>query len=76
MIYTRHSHCFSKSQLEIIIDGYLSLSPYYTVLLKALKLSTQKHEEQVDPHRTDKPHPIRVYTRDHQCSKNILDDEG
>ncbi len=76
MIFTRHSHCFSKSQLEIIIDGYLSLAPYYTVLLKALKNSTQKYEQKPDPHRTDKAHPIRVYTRDYQCSKNILDDDG
>lgn len=72
MIFTRHSHCFSKCQLETIIDNYLSLAPYYQVLIKCLKTNVQKFEQKAAPHTIEHPHPIRVYTRDHQCSKNIL----
>jgi hypothetical protein len=75
MMLARHSHCFSKCQLELIIDGYLGLGPYYQLLLRALATKVHRFEENAE-HRSDKPHPVRVYTRDFNCSRNMLDAEG
>ena len=44
MIYARHSHCFSKCQLELIIENYLSLAPYYQILLQALKVNVRRFQ--------------------------------
>jgi len=34
-----------------------------------------KYEEQpANMHNNDKPHPIRIYSKDALCSKNMLED--
>jgi len=73
MAIARHSHCYSKCQLEIIIDGYLNMAPYYSALLKVLKNYSRNYEQQPDMHRSDKSHPIRIYAKDFTCNKNLLE---
>ena len=72
MVTARHSHCYSKCQLEIIIDGYLNMAPYYYALLKVLKNYTKNYEQQREMHGSDHSHPIRIYTKDNSCNKNLL----
>jgi hypothetical protein len=33
----KYSHSFTKVQLELIIDDYLGLGPYYQILHKQMK---------------------------------------
>lgn len=71
----RYTHCFTRMQLELIIDDYLGLEPYYRLLNKKMKDYISKLESIDVKHISDKPHPIRIYTKDYM-SKNLQEGEG
>jgi len=71
----RYTHCFTRVQLELIIDDYLGLEPYYRLLNKRMKDYISKLESIDTKHISDKAHPIRIYTKDYM-SKNLQDCEG
>lgn len=37
MVVSKYSHAFTKVQLELIIDDYLGMAPYYTILHHKIK---------------------------------------
>lgn len=71
----RYTHCFTRVQLELIIDDYLGLEPYYRLLNKKMKDYISRLESIDKKHISDKAHPIKIYTKDYM-SKNLQDCEG
>lgn len=72
----RFSHCFTRSQLELILDDYLCLRPYYLILINILRNYTQKFEQQPHSLNQDHPHPVRIFSRDAFVSRNVLDESN
>lgn len=70
----KYSHCFTRVQLERIIDDYLGLGPYYRILHRQIKEYVRRLEEKEESHPSDRSHPIRIYTRDY-LSKNFQESE-
>ncbi len=76
MVVNKYSHAFTKVQLELIIDDYLGMAPYYTILHHRIKEYIRKIEEHSQaPHSNEKPHPIRIYTKDY-FSKNFQEGDA
>lgn len=70
----KYSHCFTRVQLERIIDDYLGLGPYYRILYRLIKDYVRRLEEKERNHPGDRPHPIKIYTKDY-LSKNFQEGE-
>jgi len=69
----KYSHSFTRVQLELIIDDYLCLAPYYKVLHQQMKEYVRRMESQdSNIHNSEKTHPIKIYTKDY-LSKNFQD---